>query len=816
MRNSILHGLFLVCALPLSLSAHLPAFNTTHYPPTYHEGREKQQYNQEVALEAEGTYSHAVVDNARFSGVVRDKSTLTPLSHVELRSVQGKVLAQTDAQGHFVIEEEKQLLDVVVFLRGYAQQRITLHHQDTEVFLTRLGKQLETVTITAVREKRGNNIFTYSPNEVKHIATLAGETDIMRYMQVLPGVSQGMEGGMGFYVRGAGNGNNRVELDGVPITAPTHLFGLFSTFPADIVEKSTFQMGGISAASGDLLSSLLKVETPRPDLQHYHAAASVSPLMLGGSVQGYLFKKGHLSFQLAGRTSLLRPEFLLTRLILGKENVEGDFNPQVQDGYAKLFWKIHPKHTLEMMVYGSHDKLAYEPNYVPDEENFGFSLGWDNSVAKLQWNYSPSSTWRWSTMAYNSNFTSLQQQQQKTFHGLQGGLSLGAEKRERAVRSQLFGQLGHIVFNGGIDARWQQFHPVMQKVYLNLFHSVEQRNDYATTLSSAFAEGEYTDHTYKLKAGLRYTLYNNAQSASSHHLDVRLQGSAFLTPHAGVEVTFDRLTQFQHSIEGLPLGWALDLLVPASSSLPPELSHQAYAGGFWGNDDWYATLGAYYRHLQRVTSYQSLLNLFSVHNVSWEEDVVSGKGASYGMELWIEKRRGRWTGSLAYTLSRTTRQYAGLNHGASFPFKFDRTHNLNVQAQYLVRDSEKKAQHFNAALYFSSGHNMTVPVSVYQSADLPYWETMGISNLHNDLYDYHSSYRTEMSSINGYRLRPYFRIDVGYSFLWKHRTWHHELTLSLYNVLNQKNPYLVFHEDGAWKQLSLLSIVPSIRWEVHF
>ena len=112
--------------------------------------------------------------------------------------------------------------------------------------LTQVGGELENATITAYREKRGNNSFSYSVTDVKRIATVIGEPDVMRYMQILPGVSQGMEGGMGFYVRGAGNGNNKVELDGVPIMAPTHLFGLFSSFHTDIVGQSTFQMGDTS------------------------------------------------------------------------------------------------------------------------------------------------------------------------------------------------------------------------------------------------------------------------------------------------------------------------------------------------------------------------------------------------------------------------------------------------------------------------------------------------------------------------------------------------------------------------------------------
>jgi hypothetical protein len=751
-----------------------------------------------------------------FEGVVRDAHSRVPLPKVEILSHQGKVLTQTDSIGRFELEQEAEQLEIIVFLQGYAQKKVVIKTGGVhDISLSPLGKSLSTLTVTAVRERRGNNAFTYSTNEVKGIATLTGETDVMRYMQVLPGVAQGMEGGMGFYVRGGGNGNNRVELDGVTISAPTHLFGLFSTFHADIVDKSTFQMGGISAASGDLLSSLLKIETPKPNLERYQLSASLSPLMVGASLQGYLVKH-KLSFQLAGRSALLRPEYLLAKKIAGAENVSGDFNPQVQDGYAKLFWAIHPKHSLEMMLYGSHDQLKYEPEIEDYTTSNSIHLGWDNSVAKLQWNYQPTLGTRLVTTAYSSKFTSIQEQREFTIRGLSGGMGLGSEKYERAIRSQLFTRWRSIAINGGVDVRALSFKPAMQKTYLNHYDAIVRQSDYRTSQSSLFTEAEYQDTRYKLKGGLRYTFYKDAAKHPSHHLDVRLQGSTFLTRNAGVEVTFDRLSQFQHSLEGLPVGWALDLMVPASQQLPTELSHQYYVGGFWGNDTFYATLGGYYRHLSHIATYKSLLNLFAVHNVSWEEDVAAGKGASYGLELWLEKRKGRWTGSMAYTLSRTTRQFAEINRGLRFPFKFDRTHNLNVQSQYLLKASERREQRFHTGLYFSSGHNMTIPVATYSAEDLPFWETTSSSSTHNHLYSFHANYRTQMSKVNEYRVANYLRLDVGYSVLWKRRTWQHELTFSLYNVLNRKNPYLVFHEEDRWKQLSLLSIIPSIRWELRF
>ena len=133
-----------------------------------------------------------------FGGVVRDAHSRVPLPKVEIMNLQGKVLTQTDSIGRFELEQEAKQLEIIAFLQGYAQKKVVLHTGTPhDISLSPLGKSLSTLTVTAVRERRGNNAFTYSTNEVKGIATLTGETDVMRYMQVLPGVAQGMEGGMG-------------------------------------------------------------------------------------------------------------------------------------------------------------------------------------------------------------------------------------------------------------------------------------------------------------------------------------------------------------------------------------------------------------------------------------------------------------------------------------------------------------------------------------------------------------------------------------------------------------------------------------------
>ena len=679
------------------------------------------------------------------------------------------------------------------------------------------GRELKEVTVMGYRVNRGNNSFTYTPKDIGKILTLTGEPDVMRMLQILPGISQGMEGGMGFYVRGAGNGNSRVELEGVPISAPTHLLGIFSTFPSDIVDRSTFQMGGFDASSGDYLSSLLKIETLTPETSHHHSSLSISPLMLGGSVEGYMVKD-RLSFQVAGRTSLLGTEYKLLNRMLSEDNrISGGISPQIQDLYGNIYWRISPCHGMKVMLYGSHDYFDYNSEEAElSQSAAAFQLGWDNRVTQVKWIYDSSNNFKIQTSAYYTSFKNNRKSETIDIDYNRQGVLLGSEEREYTLRSQLTTILRSVLVNVGVDYRYQMCSPIKQNILIDAVREASNQTLYHTSIVSLFGEGVVQSEKYKLKGGLRYNLFLDDIHQAHYDVDIHLLGSTFLTHQIGLEATFDRLTQFRHTLEGLPVGWALDLRIPASNAFPPEVSNQFYLGAFGGNSDIYASVGGYFKFLNNLTSYNSFLNQFSTSNISWEEDLLSGKGESYGLELWVEKRNSRWTGSLAYTLSGTTRRFEGINGGNPYPFKFDRPHNINIQSQYVTFQSNSREQHANVALYLSSGNNLTIPLQSYEGIELPYWSTRGRGGIYvPPMQEYHATVRTQMSSVNGYRLSPYIRVDAGYTFLWQRGNRKNELTLSVFNLLNRKNPYLIFYEKGLWKQLSILPIVPSIRWKMQ-
>lgn len=763
----------------------------------------------------------------QFRGYIRDQETRTPIYGAQLYTHGGKLYAQTDSMGRFVFHHTDKKLEVTIFYQGYEQKKVKLSAGlESDIYLSPLYQELEGVTITASGVKRGNNDFDFTPQEARKIPAIIGEVDVMRYIQILPGVSLGMEGGMSYFVRGAGNGNNRVELDGVPVFGTTHLFGLLSAFHSDIVDYSEFQMGGIPASSGDMLSSLLQIHTASPKKRGLHGSVSVSPLIVGSHVRGRLWKD-KISVIASGRISFLRPEFLLLRKILGKDRMDADVNPQVADGLLKIQWHINPIHEVEAMWYGTHDYLSMTQESDSDQSGVYHSLGWNNQAINLSWIYKPSADSHFETRAYYSSFSSqLKREEQESIY--QHGIFIKSGYSEWAVKSQYFLEHNRLKINGGIDLKKQTFRPLIKKMFATgEFSPLDTL--YNSYLSSLFGEVLCEKEPFLIKAGLRYNLYQNrkmklnsdtkAESNEDrklfHDLEFRLRTSAFLTQNSGVEFTYDRLTQFRHVLEGLPIGWSMDPIIPASDQFRPEKSDQLYLGGFWKNPQWRISLGTYYRRIQNIISNKNPSEIFSNQNISWKENWVSGIGRSKGMELWVEKRGSRWTGSLAYTLSKTTRRFDEINGGFSFPFKFDRTHNLNFQTQYKVIDGNRHKQYANMSLYFTSGNCMTIARSAYYTEPMPYWFTTNV-NSHPERQEYHASVRTEMSAVNAHRMPNYFRIDVGYSFFWHFARVKHELALSIFNLTNRHNPYLVYYNQGAWKQVSILPFLPTIRWSMSF
>lgn len=742
-------------------------------------------------------------------GSVSEFGSLKPLPGCQIVSSKGLLIGQTIENGNYVLSLQKGQKQLLYFsLPGYSTIKIQLvATTDTliNVALKEKIHQIDSVTVYA-NTSGALSQYRFTPMEAKKMVSLTGETDVLRYLQVLPGISSGMEGGLGLFVRGGNSGNNRVELDKVPVYATSHLFGLFSVFHPDVIRDISFHTGGITSTSGNFLSSLFQINTSDGNAHNYHGKFSVSPFMADGVFNGPIIKD-KLVAQVAGRISLLRPEF---KLIKSLTKTEGDVKPAMSDWFLKMQWNVHPKHTIKLLLYGSNDYFQYQ-------NESDISINWGNSIAKVDWNWKINQTLFLETYTYQTKYYSAQKQLEYENSKQKNGIMLGSNLNEYAIQSVInYKSDGNWSGKGGISYQHHYFKPVSEKVVVSKNENSHFEEVSNTHLLSFFGEMEYnrlSEVTFNL--GGRGYIYQNG-NYRTFDADLRFLSDVYFTKSLGAELTIDKFSQFYHVLEGLPTGWSLDLMIPSDDRFSHENAWQGYSGIFWKNNQYHFSIGGYIKKMTNLVFYKNSVNLFGVRDVTWQDEIVSGNGESFGMEVRAEKKSSVWNWSLSYTLSKTNRYFPEVNDNLSFPFKFDRRHILNIQSQFVTKKNGHREQSISAFAAISSGHHETIPLGKYQGVLPPFWNQRSGGIMVSIEENTNAYSRQLLSSINGFTLPTYIRVDVAYNFKRVRKRYTREFTMSVFNVLNNQNPYLVFYSDSQWKQLSIFPILPSFKWSIEF
>nr|WP_321487298.1 hypothetical protein [uncultured Draconibacterium sp.] len=709
---------------------------------------------------------------------------------------------------------------------NYYTQTIALAiNQEARVLLKQQVHVIDDVMVhSAYSSGNKGNKFVYTPLQAASSISIIGEPDVVRHISSLPGVAQGIEGTLGLFVRGSNNGSNRIEFNGVPFYSYSHLLGMFSTFSPDVIEKTTFLPGGIPSQSGNLSSSLLKITPKQPTNEPFNGKISLSPYMTGGYFAIPL-KKDKLSVQFAGRTSFM--PFIINQ-IMDLQSSEDDEEPeemkgQVLDFTSIIDWSINNANTLDVMFYASNDYFDFKDDYSQNK------LNWNSRAVKAGWISQISPVLRLNLNTYYSSTRSVQEQlyfSEWQADKTKSQLRLGTTLNEWSF-SNLFSYKINSLYEikGGLNYQRQHFRPASEKTIYT--QSTNERYDdlLKSDLLAAFADFSYKKtEVVEITLGYRHTL-QWTEGKIFNNFDLRFLSDVYLSDKTGLELSFDRLTQYYHVLEGLPTGWSLNVMIPSGEYFPEEITNQVYTGMFIENSikdiNLHFTLGGYYRRMQNLVSYISAVNMFGLNDTSWEDEVDVGKGCSYGFELSGTAQTNRFGLTLAYTLSKATRQFKQINNGKSYPFKFDRRHILNLQSKYTTAERKtkkghKQEQYINTVLSYSSGHNTTLPVGTYQGVMPPYWNILEQGWDFPQQLEDNAYHRQEMTLRNGFKMKDYFRVDIAYTFV-KHKLKStRELSFSVFNALNRQNPYLFFYEDNKWQQLSIAPIMPSVRWTISF
>ena len=626
-----------------------------------------------------------------------------------------------------------------------------------------------------------------------------GENDPVKFAMTRPGVASGAEGFSAIFVRGGNLGNNLMTLDGVRIYGISHLLGLTTVLPDDAVASMDFCLGGFSGEQGGVTASHLNLYSPELDGSRAKGTVGISNSFLGASVQAPLLDKRASVFA-AGRWSPFGLEYNLLRKGFDRSGEMPSLQMGVYDLYSKASLQIARSHRLDVSVLGTRD------NYVLGFPGTEYLLGWENALAHLAYRWDVGRTAVRADISYNHFKNDMEQEavvlgdrshlQLQTRIGEQSyGLTAKHSLMDGALRLSEGVQHRRTVMSPAAMKRSESAIPVIDDT--PFLESVNR-----PSLTSGFFEAEGSMGPVELMATVRGNYYKNAsarpaEACSLFAMEVSARFKWQLFSALRLELTYDDRRQFDHTLEGTPLGWSLDLIVPSTSLLLPERSKQVYGGLFSAFAGQHVSFGGYYKKMENLVYYTDAMALFTAAAQGWNDHAQVGGGTSYGAEFLYEGSLLGVETSVAYTWSKTDRCFPNINNGNPFPARYDRRHILNASVRW---------KGLTGAFSLQSGHWETVPAGHY-IGQLPY-EDVVLS-----YYDHP----------NNYQMPLYVRFDLGYQFVLKGRPevshpLEQSLTVGVYNLLNRHNPSMLSYdaESKTWNLVSLFPIMPSLSWRMIF
>lgn len=739
------------------------------------------------------------------SGFVKDDATKEALIGASVVNANTKTGTATNQYGFFSLTvSTADTIELIISYQGYKLQakKITAKENiQLDIFLESSSGTLGEVVISSGKNNRNvqkaqMGVIDVPVRAIKNLPVLLGERDIMKIIQLLPGVQGGQEGTAGFYVRGGNLDQNLVQLDEATVYNPNHLFGLFSTFNINAINNVKLIKGGFPAEYGGRLSSILDITMKEGNKKKYQAEGGIGLLSNNLTLQGPI-QKNKSSFIVSARRSHIN--LLLKAFGTSKENLSYKF----YDMNAKMNFELGKKDHLFLSFFKGNDIAAYN-----NVNSLNYTTDFGNSTGTLRWNHLfGSKIFSNTSVIYNDYNLGLSTSQNNFYSQLytavkditaKTDLTITPNTKHKIKMGFNFTrhQLSPASFSAAIPRRGNKL--TINKDSINKLNSTEM----------AFYLGDEFDASQKfsINYGIRVPLFT-ASGKTYSFVEPRITTKLSVGPDASIKVSYTRMNQFLHLIPNSTAGLPTDIWVPSSKKTKPQSSTQ-YALGYFRNfkDNAIETsVEVYYKNMNNQVLFGEGKQLRV--NANLDSMIVSGKGKSYGAEFFIKKNTGKLTGWISYTLSKTTQQFKDLNFGKEFPFKYDRRHNLAVTGSYQFT----KTWIFSAVFVYNTGAAFTAP-------------TGRISTLNSGTIFEGNYYVYE--GRNNYRLASYHRLDLSVSNkktvkMFKRR-YEREWVFGVYNAYSRLNPYFVYFEINALtsqptaKQVSLLPIIPGISFNFKF
>ncbi len=716
---------------------------------------------------------------------------------------------------------------------------------------------LQEITVTGHQKITGVQSTQMSAMEVpiaqiKTVPTLFGEADLIKALQLLPGVQAGSEGSTGMYVRGGGPDENLFLLDGIPVYNINHMAGFFSVFNPDAVKNVTLYKGNFPARFGGRLSSVIDVRMNDGNNKEIRGNLSVGLISSKLNIEGPIFSE-NTTFNFSARRTyfdlLAQPLIAIAVKSEQDENYDGSLSAgyYFYDLNGKISHKLSEKDRLYLSLYMGDDAIyaKFRSRYRDTDNNkmsehMKLDWDWGNIVSSARWNRVVNNRlFMNSTIAYTryrfdlylgTRFEETQRNPPSyAYVDYMVGYKSGIEDYTAKVDFDFAPHPDHDV-KFGANYTYHTFRPGVSVSQNEIKYNNEtikndtvfgDKNVYSHETMAYIEDNITLGQALKINLGLHYSMFH-VQKETYNSLQPRASMRWLLSDRVSVKAGYAAMSQYVHLLSNSNVSLPTDLWVPVTRRIKPMRSHQYSAGVFYNFRDLIDfSVEGYYKSMHNLIEYRDGAS-FLGSTSGWEDKVAMGEGWAYGLELLAQKSVGKTTGWIGYTWAKAERKFdrtgQEINNGKIFPAKYDRRHDFSLVVSHKFSDRFDLA----GTWVISSGNTGTLALQQYEGTPVP-----------GDMWGWRPDLN-HISSRNNYRFNPYHRMDIGMNFHKKKKNGVRTWNISVYNLYNNNNPFMVYPSEvwepasslpsddpnqytqyttrKVFKQISIFPIIPSLTY----
>jgi hypothetical protein len=778
--------------------------------------------SQKVQAQSQKTYT--------ISGTISDANTGEALIGATVYELGKSRGTSANIYGFYSLSLPGDTVELIYSFVGYQPIKYTfiLDNDERKDVALIPGELLEEAEILGTQEERIEEStqmgsITLDMSKVNALPVLLGERDLMKTLQLLPGVQSGTEGASGIYVRGGGPDQNLILLDGVPVYNASHLFGFFSVFNADAIKNVELIKGGFPARYGGRSSSVVDIRMKEGNMKEFKGSGSIGLIASKLTLEGPI-KKDKTSFIVSGRRTYID---LLARPFIAANSDGGTGGYFFYDVNTKINHVINQDNRVYLSAYFGRDQAfaRYDDSFGNNQrEKLDARITWGNTILSARWNRILNTKTFFNLTATYSQYRFLNDYEfEYTFDGIEERslfrYDSGIDDVGLKFDLDYLPNANHTVKTGAVYT----YHTFTPGINVFEFESQEEVQD--TTFGSndvyahefaLWAEDDWSiTEKLKVNAGIhlsgfsvRDEFYFNPQAriAARYLLPKRWS----LGENASIKASYSRMVQYLHLLTNSSIGLPIDLWLPVTDRVPQQISDQVslgYATSF--NDSYSLSIEGYYKTMQNVIEYRDGAS-FQGSGENWENKVAIGDGEAYGAEILLMKNLGKFTGWAGYTLSWSWREFEDLNFGNRFPYRYDRRHDIGIAITYKPNDRID----FGLVWVYGTGNAVSLPVARFEP------NLFNPSIGENSLGGFYNG-AEYIDERNGYRMPAYHRLDLGVNLhketKYGQRTW----SFGLYNAYNRQNPFFLYFKNEGFGnrglyQISLFPVIPAFTYNFEF